>query len=78
MSFILPNFDECDVISFYVRSDFTNHDNMIVSHYINRNDIFALRYYVKLYLDTNKKERRPDTPATLIIPKVPPDYLPEY
>ena len=40
MSFILPNFDNCDVISFYVRSDFTNHDNMIVSHYINRNDIF--------------------------------------
>lgn len=78
MSFILPNFDNCDVISFYVRPDFTNHDNMIISHYIKRDDIFALRYYIKLYLDTNKKERRPDTPATLIIPKVPPDYLPEY
>jgi hypothetical protein len=78
MSFILPVFDKCDVISFYVRSDFTNHDNMVISHYIKRDDIYALPYYIKLYLDTNKKDRRPDTPATLIIPKVPPDYLPEY
>lgn len=78
MSFILPDFDDCDVINFYIRPDFTNHPTMTISHYIKRGDIVALRYYIKLYLDTNKKERRPDTPATLIIPKVPSDYYPEY
>lgn len=52
-------------------------DNLFsITQYINRNNNLDLRYYVKLYMDTTITERRPDTPAVLILDPIPPGYVP--
>ena len=54
-------------------TDITN-----ITHIIKRGDIIAQRYYIKNYMDTNIKNKRPDTPAKLIIDPIPKNYLPDY
>jgi hypothetical protein len=77
MAFILPDYDNCDIVSFYVRKDFSN-KQYIMTHYIDRDDEFALLYYIRKYMDTNISVRRPDTPAKLIMNTIPKDYKPIY
>ncbi len=77
MAFILPNYDNCDIVSFYVRKDFAD-KQYIMTHYIDRDDKFALLYYIRQYMDTNVSVRRPDTPAKLIMAALPKDYTPAY
>lgn len=77
MAFIIPDYDNCDIVSFYTRKDFSD-NAYIISHYIDRNDKFALLYYIKEYMDTKVSIRRPDTPSNLIIESIPKDYEPVY
>ena len=49
-----------------------------MTHYIDRDDEFALLYYIRKYMDTNISVRRPDTPAKLIMNTIPKDYKPIY
>tara|TARA_B100000989_G_C19351704_1_gene389388 strand:- start:351 stop:656 length:306 start_codon:yes stop_codon:yes gene_type:complete len=49
-----------------------------ITHFIKRGDTTAQRYYIKNYMDTTIKNKRPDTPAKLIIDPIPKDYIPDY
>ena len=77
MSFLVPNYDLCDIVSFYIRKDFSD-SPCIMTHYIDRTDPFALLFYIKEHMDTNVSIKRPDTPAKLIVNSVPEDYQPSY
>jgi hypothetical protein len=77
MAFILPDYDNCDIVSFYKRNDFSD-GNCIISQYIDRTDPFALLYYIREYMNTKVSIRRPDTPAKLIMEAIPKDYEPIY
>ena len=77
MAFVLPDYDNCDIVSFHIRKDFSD-KQYIITHYIDREDQFALLYYIRQYMDTNVVVRRPDTPAKLIIASIPKDYIPPY
>ena len=64
---ILTMFDEDDGI-----------DNKSITHTIRRGDDNTLRYYITRYMDTSIENKRPDTPAKLIIEHPPNDYKPDY
>ena len=87
------NMNKTDNVSFYIRNDFTDLVNeyqdfvdenekkeprISVSHFVERSDIFSLRFYVKKYMDTAVEIKRPETPAKLIIDPIPPDFSPKY
>jgi len=75
MAFVLPDYDNSDRVTFYVRKDFSDRPGEW-THYIDRNDDKALIYYIRMYMDTNVKVRRPGTPAKLIMPSLPDYYEP--
>lgn len=75
MAFILPDYDNLDRVTFHIKKHFSDNP-CIISHYIDRRDNFALRYYIKRYMDTDIAIPRPDTPAKLIVPAVPKWYSP--
>ena len=83
MAFIIPDADYCDEVIFHLRDDFRCDVNNIIesrTHYIERGDQNALIYYINRYMDTNinKDEKRPNTPAYLIMPKIPKNYQPFF
>ena len=74
------NIDSSNVIFNF--SDFsdeeTDNDNIKnVTHYIPRGDINSLRFYIRSYMDTRVKDKRPNTPAKLIINPIPKGYIPK-
>ncbi len=77
MAFVIPDFNNCDFVTFYTRKDFSDYPR-IISHYIDRRDPYALLYYINEYMDTKVVIRRPDTPTVLIMSKPPPNYYPLY
>ena len=77
MSFLIPDYDLCDIVSFYIRKDFSDNP-CIMTRYIDRTDPFALLFYIKEHMNTDVLIRRPDTPAKLILMPVPADYQPLY
>ena len=77
MSFILPEYELCDLVSFHVREDFSDVPGTF-THYLDRRDEFALLYYIREYMNTNVAIRRPGTPAKLILEPVPKDYKPPH
>jgi len=77
MAFLAVDPMHSDTVTFYAREDFSN-NTCVTTHYIERGDITALRYYIKNYMDTTITNRRPDTPANLIIDSVPHNYEPTF
>ena len=77
MAFIIPDYKNCDIVTFHIRKDFSDEPGKITC-YINRRDEHALKYYIKLHMDTKVKTKRPDTPLKIIIDKVPEDYFPMH
>ncbi len=71
------HFDSSNLIfNFSDLSDEENDDKNI-THLIQRGDINSLRYYIKSYMDTTVNNKRPDTPAKLIINPIPKDFVPK-
>ena len=54
-------------------------DNEIknITHFIRRGDNHSLIYYIKAYMDTTVKNKRPDTPAKLITNSLPSGFVPD-
>jgi hypothetical protein len=77
MAFVIPDLNNCDLVTFYMRKDFSDYPR-IISHYVDRHDPYALLYYINEYMDTNVVIRRPDTPTILIMNKPPAGYYPLY
>lgn len=77
MAFVIPNYNICDHVHFYMRKDFAD-INCIESHWIERGDTNALLYYISTYMETRVKDKRPDTPALLIMDRISEDYNPPY
>jgi len=77
MAFITPNYEECDEVSFHTREDFADRSSTVI-HFIKRGDERALQYYIRKYMDTHIKQKRPDTPAKLIIPFISKTYTPPF
>ena len=77
MAFLAVDPMHNDTVTFYVRKDFSNNP-CVTTHYVERGDITALRSYIKNYMDTTVTTRRPDTPANIIIDRVPDDYEPPF
>ena len=77
MAFVIPDFKNSDLVTFYIRKEFSDYPR-IISHYVDRHDPYALLYYINEYMDTKVSIRRPDTPAVLIMSKPPTDYPPLY
>ena len=77
MAFVIPDFKNSDLVTFYIRKEFSDYPR-IISHYVDRHDPYALIYYINEYMDTKVSIRRPDTPAVLIMSKPPTDYTPLY
>lgn len=69
MAFIIPNDENSDKVTFYMRKTFTEYD-LKISELIERGDRYTLIHYIKSYMDTKKTEKRPDTPANIIMPSV--------
>ncbi len=69
MAFIVYEPEIYDKVSFYQRKDFREEDKIQVE-YIERGDTATKLIYIKQYMDTVEKEKRPDTPAMskLIMP----------
>ena len=59
--------DKIDKVSFYMRKDFRDEGDMIVTEYIGRGDTMTKLAYIEKYMNTNVKEKRPGTPAFLIL-----------
>ena len=68
------------LINFTNFSDDENENDEIknITHYIPRGDINSLRFYINTYMETRVKDKRPDTPAKLIINPIPKNYVPKY
>ena len=77
MNFYFEDYDNCDLVTFYIRSDFSDTDIMSATHYIKRGDELCKRYYIKQYMDTNKKNKTRETPANLILEHLPKEYSPD-
>jgi len=77
MAFVVPDFINCDIVTFHIRKEFSDNPR-IISHYVDRYDPYALLYYINEYMNTNVSIRRPDTPAVLIMEKPPEDYNPLF
>ena len=77
MNFYFEDYDDYDLVTFYIRRDFSDTEIMSATHYIKRGDELCKRYYIKQYMDTNKKNKRPETPAKLILEHLPKEYSPD-
>lgn len=81
MAFIVPDTNISTKVSFYMRKDFRDDvpfDNYYISHYIDKGDQLSLIYYINKYMNTKKFDKRPDTPAYLIMPQIPKSHIPPY
>lgn len=59
--------DKVDKVSFYMRKDFRDEGDMIVTEFIERGDTTTKLAYIDKYMNTKVKEKRPGTPAYLIL-----------
>jgi len=73
MAFIITD-DRVDKVTFYKKSSFAGVDR-VQSIYIERGNIDSLRYNILEHMDTKIKERRPNTPCKLIIPRYDPTKI---
>ena len=81
MAFIIPDTGICSKVSFYMRTDFRDDipfNNYVVSHYIENGDQQSLIFYINKYLNTNVIEKRPGTPAFLIMPNISEFHSPPF
>ena len=93
MSLEFIDMNTTDNVSFYIRKDFSDlvdeyqdftdkneekETRICVTQFIERSDIFSMRFYVKKYMDTAVEIARPNTPAKLIIYPIPKDFTPKY
>jgi len=67
MAFVISDI-ESDLVTFYRRRNFADVDQTTYE-YIERGNVDMLRYYIMKYMDTTVKEKRPDTPHKLIMPR---------
>ncbi|MDA9298962.1 hypothetical protein N9P79_01185 [Crocinitomicaceae bacterium] len=70
MAFVITD-DRVDKVTFYKKPCFAGVDT-VRSIYIERGNMDSLRYNILEHMDTKIKERRPDTPCKLIIPRYDP------
>ena len=70
MAFVITD-DRVDKVTFYKKPCFPGVD-ALQSIYIERGNIDSLRYNILEHMDTKIKERRPNTPRKLIIPRYDP------
>lgn len=81
MAFIIPDTSVYSNVSFYMRRDFRDdipYNNYIVSHHIENGDQESLIFYINKYLNTNVTEKRPGTPAFLIMPNISEFHSPPF
>ena len=57
MAFVIPDYDNSDRVTFYVRKDFSDSPGKW-THYIDRNDDKALIYYIRLYMVMGGRRER--------------------
>ena len=67
MAFVISDI-ESDLVTFYRKKYFADIDQS-TNEYIERGNSDMLRYYIMKYMDTTVKEKRPDTPRKLIMPR---------
>lgn len=68
MAFVFYDRNEFDLVSFHQRKDFRDEDN-IVYEYIDRGDTASKLDLIDKHMNTKVKDKRPETPAFLIIRK---------
>ena len=80
MAFVVPSSNSCKV-SFHMRKDFRDdiyNEREIRTHYIDKDDNESLIFYINQYMNTNVKDKRPDTPAYIIMPQISEYHIPPY
>ena len=80
MAFVVPSSNSCKV-SFHMRKDFRDdiyNKREIRTHYIDKDDNESLIFYINQYMNTNVKDKRPDTPAYIIMPQISAYHIPPY
>lgn len=75
MAFFAPEDFLFDKVKFIMRKDFADVNN-VETCWIERGDSNAVNYYISKYMDTRVKNKRADTPAFLIINKIPDNFIP--
>lgn len=70
MAFVITD-DRVDKVTFYKKPCFAGVDT-VRSMYIERGNMDSLRYNILEHMDTKIKEKRPNTPRKLIIPRYDP------
>ena len=81
MAFVFPDNEYSCKVTFYMRKDFRddiNFDREMKTHYIDKGDTESLIFYINEYMDTNVNEKRPGTPAYIVMPQISPYHLPPY
>ena len=81
MAFICPNTDYSSRVTFYMRKDFRDDilfDRDVRTHYIDKGDSDSLIFYINKYMNTNVKDKRPGTPAYIIMPEISEYHSPPY
>ena len=76
MSFFIPDYNDHDVVTFFIRPDYSDLPLLSATHYIKRGDDLCKRYYLKKYMDTNVKNKTFKNPAKLILEHLPKNYCP--
>ena len=81
MAFVYPNNEYSCKVSFHMRKDFRDDidfDREIRTQYIDKGDQDSLIYYINQYMNTNVKDKRPETPAYIIMPQISSYHNPPY
>lgn len=81
MAFVCPNNEYSSKVTFHMRKDFRDDihfDRELVTHYVDKGDQESLIYYINKYMNTYVKEKRPSTPAFIIMPQISKNYNPPY
>ena len=80
MAFVVPSSNSCKV-SFHMRKDFRDDiydEREIRTHYIDKDDNESLIFYINQYMNTNVKDKRPNTPAYIIMTQISAYHIPPY
>lgn len=81
MAFVYPDNDYCCKVTFHMRKDFRddiNNERELRTHYVDKGDQESLIFYINQYMNTNVKDKRPETPAYIIMPQISSYHIPPY
>lgn len=81
MAFVYPNDDYCCKVTFHMRKDFRDDiskERELRTHYVDKGDQESLIFYIIQYMNTNVKDKRPETPAYIIMPQISSYHIPPY